>query len=119
MISIITLILTVNKPYYSYREEHIVEGQNFNNNGELNQPVDGLDDALLINAPRLSHRSKGEPIVDAGNGVRLLLGSHFFNEEEKAMKKAWDAEHLGKGGNSTGGTGSTNNAKGRNPLNQV
>ena len=33
--SIITLILTVNKPYYSYREEHIVEGQNFNNNGEL------------------------------------------------------------------------------------
>ena len=33
--SIVTLILTVNKPYYNYREEHIVEGQNFNYNGEL------------------------------------------------------------------------------------
>lgn len=32
--SVVTLILTVNKPYYNYREEHIVEGQVFKYNGE-------------------------------------------------------------------------------------
>ena len=31
--SIVTLILTVNQPYYSFREEHIVEGQVVNFNG--------------------------------------------------------------------------------------
>ena len=33
--SIVTLILTVNKPYYHYREEHIIEGNSFTYNGEI------------------------------------------------------------------------------------